>query len=153
MKIEVLRYSGGKRDTLGLLFIDCQFYSYTLEDEYRTKKEYGKTRIPEGTYEVKLRSEGGFHNRYLKKFGPDFHKGMLEIQDVPDFTYVLIHIGNDDDDTAGCLLIGNTTNNNMIESKRGFIGDSTSAYREIYPIIRDELLKGEKVFVEIKSYG
>ena len=151
MKIEVLRYSSGKRDTLGLFRIDCQFYCYTLEDEYRTKKEYGETRIPRGTYEIKLRSEGGFHNRYLKKFGPEFHKGMLELQDVPDFTYVLIHIGNDDDDTAGCLLIGNTVNNNLIESKRGFIGDSTSAYREIYPIISKELLNGKQVFIRIRD--
>ncbi len=150
MKVEVLRYSSGKRDTLGLFRIDCQFYGYTLEDEYRTKKEYGETRIPEGTYEIKLRTEGGFHNRYLKKFG-EFHKGMLELQDVPNFTYVLIHIGNDEDDTAGCILIGNTVNNNTIEEKRGWIGGSTDAYREIYPIIRDELLTGKQVYLTVKD--
>ena len=156
MKVEVLRYSNGKRDTLGLFLIDCQFYGYTLEDEYRTKKEYGETRIPDGTYEVKLRTEGGFHQRYTEKFKQftDFHKGMLELQDVPNFKYVLIHIGNDEDDTAGCILVGNTANNNLIEGKRGFIGDSKSAYMEIYPIIRDELLEGNKVFITIKSlYG
>ncbi len=151
MKIEVLRYSSGKRDTLGLLFIDCQFYCYTLEDEFRTIKKHAETRIPEGTYELRLRSEGGFHNRYLKKFGSEFHKGMLELQDVPNFTYVLIHIGNDEDDTAGCLLIADTVNNNTIEGKKGFIGGSTGCYQRVYPIIRDELLSCRKVFITIKS--
>lgn len=151
MKVEVLRYSSGKRDTLGLFRIDCQFYCYTLEDEFRTIKEYGETRIPAGTYDLELRTEGGFHNRYLKKFGSDFHKGMIELQDVPKFTYVLIHIGNDDDDSAGCILTGNTANNNLIEGKKGFIGDSTGAYREIYPIIRDELLNGNQVSITIKD--
>lgn len=151
MKVELLRYSSGKRDTLGIFRIDCQFYCYTLEDEYRTKKEYGETRIPEGTYELELRTEGGFHNRYLKKFGSDFHKGMIELQNVLNFTYVLIHIGNDEDDTAGCILLGNTANNNLIEAKRGFIGDSTGAYREVYPIIRDELLNDNQVFLSIRE--
>ncbi len=130
------------------MLIDCQFYCYTLEDEHRTVKEYGETRIPEGEYEIKLRKEGGFHQRYRERFG-DRHKGMLELQDVPNFKYVLIHIGNDEDDTAGCILVGNTVNNNLIEAKRGFLGDSTSAYMEIYPIISDRLLKGEKVIIKI----
>lgn len=153
MEIEVLRYSSGKKDTLGLFRIDCQFYCYTLEDEYRTVKEYGETRIPEGTYELKLRTDGGFHSRYTNKFSkyPGFHKGMIELQDVPNFKYVLIHIGNDDDDTAGCLLVGNTANNNLIEGKKGFVGDSTSAYMEIYPIIRDELLSEKQVFIRIRD--
>ena len=150
MEVEVQRYSSGKRDTLGLFKIDCQFYAYTLEDEYRTVKEYGETRIPAGSYEIKLRAVGGFHERYKTKF-PDMHKGMLELQDVPGFQYILIHIGNDEDDTAGCILVGNTANNNLVEGKKGFIGDSTGAYREIYPIIANKLSEGEKVIITIKD--
>lgn len=156
MEIELLRYSSQKEDTLGLLFVNCEFVSYTIEDEYRTKKVYGETRIPYGEYDVVLRSEGGFHNRYLAKFGDDFHKGMLCVTNAPDyklinagleFQYILIHIGNRDEDTAGCILVGNTAEENITDD--GSVGSSTLAYKRIYPSIRDAILKGEKVTIKV----
>ena len=150
MDIEVFRYSSGKNDTLGLMFIDSDFQCYTLEDEYRSEKVFGETRIPAGCYALRVRDEGGFHNKYLKKFGDKFHKGMLELVDVPNFKYVLIHIGNNDDDTAGCLLVGDSANNNKVED--GFISNSTSAYKRIYPKIIDALLDGEEVNIIIKDF-
>jgi len=129
VKIEVSRFSHGENDTLGLLSIDGEFFCYTLEDEFRSQKVFGRTRIPEGEYILGLRTFGGFHRRYKKKFG-SLHLGMLEIQDVPNFTNVLIHIGNRDDDTAGCLLVGDGLNNNQVEE--GFLSSSTLAYRRLY---------------------
>jgi len=153
MELEVLRFSSQKDSTLGILSDitnDRKFMCFTLEDEYRTLKVKGETRIPAGRYEIKLRTEGGFHERYLEKFGMAFHKGMLWIQNVPNFEYVLIHIGNKEDDTAGCLLVGNTSQQNITED--GFIGGSTSAYKRIYPTIVEELLNGKKVFITYKDY-
>ena len=69
---------------------------------------------------------------------------MLEIKDVPNFEYILIHIGNDDDDTAGCLLVGNTA-----DTKKGFIGDSTGAYKEIYSVIMGAIECNEPVTISI----
>ena len=135
--------------TTGLLFDVTDnvrsFLCYTLEDEARTEKKWGETRIPAGTYKLTLRSEGGFHTRYLAKFGADFHKGMIYVNEVPNFEYILWHIGNDDDDTAGCLLVGKTSQDN-------FIGSSTAAYKEIYPPIRDAILSGEEVSVKYIDY-
>ena len=105
MKLTVLRYNSQDDFTQGLLFIDGKFECHTIEDEQRTVKVYSETAIPNGTYEVKLRTEGKFHQNYSSKF-PLFHKGMLHVTNVPNFEYILIHIGNDDDDTAGCLLVG-----------------------------------------------
>lgn len=156
MEIELLRYSSQKEDTLGLLFVNCEFVSYTIEDEFRTKKIYGETRIPDGEYDVVLKSEGGFHNRYLAKFGENFHKGMLCITNAPDyklknagleFQHILIHIGNRDEDTAGCILVGNTAEENITDD--GNVGSSTLAYKRIYPPIRDAILKGEKVTIKV----
>jgi hypothetical protein len=151
MEITVQRFSSNNESTLGVLFIDCDFQCYTIEDEFRSKKARGETRIPAGRYRITLRNEGGFHSRYLQKFGADFHKGMLWIRDVPDFEYILIHIGNDDDDTAGCLLVGNTANNNR--SGAGFVGDSTGAYKELYQIIRDAILDGDDVWINYLDEG
>lgn len=129
MQIEVRRFSHGENDTLGILFIDDEFFCYTLEDEFRTQKVLGRTRIPEGEYILGLRTIGGFHGRYKKKFG-ELHVGMFEILKVPNFTNVLIHIGNRDDDTAGCLLVGDSINNNTIDD--GFLSSSTTAYKRLY---------------------
>ena len=144
MKIEVLRYKSHDDYTLGKLYIDGTFKCYTLEDEKRSIKVWGETRIPDGTYNIKLRKEGGFHSKYLKKFGSTFHKGMLWLQDVPGFEYILIHIGNTDKDTAGCILVGKTVAN-------AFIGNSTGAYKEIYPIIADAISNGEDVSITLKE--
>ena len=151
MELKVVRYSSSKESTLGLLFIDGVFVCYTLEDEHRTVKVMGETRIPAGRYQIQLRDFGGHHWRYLKRYGSEFHKGMLQIVDVPGFTDILIHKGNDDDDTAGCLLLGGTANNN--QEKVGFIGSSTLAYNRIYPVVRDALLRGDMVWIEYTLFN
>lgn len=149
MKLSLVRFSHGRDDTLGLLFIDGEFECFTLEDEKRTQKVFGETRIPEGHYEIRLRKEGGFHWRYLQKFGSKFHRGMLHLQNIPNFKYVLIHIGNTDDDTAGCLLVGTSAVSNVYE--KGRIGSSTLAYERFYPKVAAALESGEKVYIHIKS--
>ena len=75
---------------------------------------------------------------------------MLHITDVPGFEYILIHCGNTDEHTHGCLLVGDTQNNNMLE-KDGFIGRSKNAYKRIYPAIADAIEKGEEVLIEYKG--
>ena len=155
MKLEVLRISSGVDSTNGLLFkIDeetgkKEFLAYTLEDEPRTEKIYGETRIPQGSYEICLRGMGGFHEKYAKRF-PDIHEGMLHVIDVPNFDYILIHCGNTDDHTAGCLLVGDSQENNKI-TKNGFIGKSTNAYKRIYPSIAKTLKEGGCVTITYKD--
>ena len=149
MKLEVLRFSSGEDSTSGLLFDISngrEFLAYTLEDEYRDSKKYGETRIPAGIYKIQLRTVGGFHAKYSTRFY-DIHKGMLHIVDVPGFEYILIHCGNTDEHTHGCLLVGDTQNNNMVEED-GFIGRSTAAYKRIYAPIAKALEQGEEVTIK-----
>ena len=154
MKYEVLRVSSGKDSTSGLLFeVDRgkrTFLAYTLEDEQRDVKVYGETRIPAGTYKLKLRTVGGFHTRYASKYG-DFHKGMIWVQDVPGFEYILWHTGNTDEHTAGCLILGNTQTNNRI-AKAGFIGSSVDAYKFVYPRVQSAIEAGLDVEVTYIDY-
>ena len=67
--------------------------------------------------------------------------------DVPNFEYILLHCGNTDENTAGCLLLGDSQENNQI-IKDGFIGKSTNAYKWVYKIISDKLQNGETVSIE-----
>lgn len=141
----VRRFSSQRESTLGLLLREGEFRAFTLEDEFRTQKVMGETRIPGGRYQIGYRDWGGFYDRYRAKW-PDWHGPMLEILDVPGFTDVLIHIGNDDDDTAGCLLVGDSAEQNL--TKPGFVGASTDAYRRIYrEFMQDAAMGG--VYLEV----
>ena len=152
--LEVMRYSSGADSTLGLLFENGpegrEFLAYTLEDEFREEKLSAETRIPEGTYDIKLRTVGGFHSRYAAKFGTPWHKGMLHVQDVPAFEYILIHTGNTDEHTMGCLLVADSSTQNV--TKDGFVGASVSAYKRIYPDLAQWLVDGNKLSITYIDY-
>jgi|TARA_Y100000015_G_scaffold21836_1_gene21163 hypothetical protein len=154
MQLEVLRFSSQTDSTSGLLFevtdIKRHFLCYTLEDERRALKVRGETRVPAGTYKIELRKEGGFHNRYTKKY-PGIHRGMLHITDVPNFEYILIHTGNTDEHTAGCLIVGDAQENNIILPD-GFVGKSVNAYKRIYPSIAKAIEQGEEVTITYIDY-
>ena len=145
MKLEVLRFSSGKDSTSGILFDVTngkrKFLCYTLEDEQRDVKVYGETRIPPGTYVLSLRTVGGFHTKYSAKYG-NMHKGMIWVQDVPGFEYILWHTGNTDEHTAGCLILGNSQTSNLVQ-KDGFVGSSVDAYKSVYPYVVSAIENGQ----------
>jgi len=158
MELEVVRFSSQKDSTNGALFDVSggkrRFLCYTLEDEYREDKVMGETRIPAGTYRITLRTVGGFHGRYEKKYG-EMHKGMLWVRDVPNFEYILIHTGNTDEHTAGCLLLGDSQQANF-GSSNGMVGSSVNAYKRVYPPIAKVLEEGESVsitYVDFDTVG
>ncbi len=149
MKLDVVRTQFGKDATNGMLFIDKVFEAFTLEDEVRDVKVHSETAIPLGEYEIKLRTEGGFHRKYTDRYG-SMHKGMLEIKNVPGFQWILVHTGNTDSHTAGCLLIGETQQD-LDKGKDGFIGGSGDAYKKAYPKIANCILNGEKVTIKYSN--
>ena len=151
MKLDVIRTQFGSDATNGILLIDGVFECFTLEDEVRDgQKQMGETAIPLGEYEIKFRTVGGYDAKYQKKYGTTWHKGMLELQDVPNFKYILIHTGNTDEHTAGCLLVGETQQD-LDRGKDGFVGGSGDAYKKMYPKVRDALLNGEKVTIKYSN--
>tara|TARA_R110002012_G_scaffold266382_2_gene449917 strand:+ start:1723 stop:2193 length:471 start_codon:yes stop_codon:yes gene_type:complete len=152
MKLQLLRISSQEDSTNGILFevtdSGRKFLSYTLEDEHREKKIKGETRIPDGEYKITLRTVGGFHEKYKNRF-KSIHKGMLWLRDIPNFKYVLLHCGNTDEHTGGCILVGKTQTENKGKYKDGFIGRSTEAYFDVYPPIAEALERGEEVTITV----
>lgn len=155
MELRVIRYCSREDFTLGMLMEEKTlpdlskvktFLCYTLEDEHREEKVMHETRVPAGRYRITLRKVGGFHKRYSDKY-PNMHKGMLWVRDVPGFEYILIHTGNHDEHTSGCLLTGLTS-----DSNKGFIGQSVNAYKMIYPKIAKALEDGKDVFITYENY-
>ena len=114
----------------------------------RVKKIKNETRIPAGTYEIKLREFGRHYQDYIVKYKG--HKGMLWLQDVPEFTDILIDIGNGEEDTSGCILLCNEVNNNRTDYGKG--KDSTKAYLDFYFKVLKAFENQEKVFISIIDF-
>lgn len=147
MHINVTRFTSDHDSTVSVIRVDGWFVCFGLEDEYREEKVAAETRIPAGRYEVGVRTVGGFHSRYSNRFS-EFHKGMLEVQGVPNFKYVLIHCGNTHLNTAGCLLVGAgcyAADGNMS------IQASVHAYKAFYQRVIDEAIAGDLVIEFIDS--
>ena len=150
LKVLVQRFADNGDTTLSLIFINGIFNCFGVEDqEQKGSKVMHETRIPEGTYDLGLRPAGRFHEKYkVKDAYKDFHKGMLCVSNKPDwvienndkrFQYILIHTGNTDDHTSGCLLT------NSAVDCRNFRGSgSVDSYVDFYPEIAEHLSKGGK---------
>ena len=76
---------------------------------------------------------------------------MLHVTNVPNFKWILIHTGNTDEHTAGCLLLGDTQENNQIK-KDGFIGKSSQAYIRVYDHIANAMDMGEEVTITYYNF-
>ena len=139
MQILVTRFVSDKFSTVSQLSVDGRFVCFGLEDEFREIKLADETRIPAGTYRIRLKQDGPHDKQYAQLF-PDIHCGMLELLEVPGFTNILIHCGNTQADTSGCLLVGSgaaTDDGNMA------LTNSRVAYRRIYPMVIEAARKGE----------
>ena len=127
MNLTLYRVARDADSTAGVLFRDGGSECFTLEDEKRLQKVPGETRIPAGRYRVLARDAGGMVQRYRKRF--KWHRGMLWLQDVPGFEWIYFHVGNDDDDTDGCILVGERA---TITPGAMAVWHSASAYSVFY---------------------
>jgi len=82
--------------TYGVLRLGNHTICQTLEDEVRPLgvKVPGKTAIPLGIYAVSL------------TYSPKFKRILPLLRDVPNFTGIRIHTGNNKNHTEGCILVG-----------------------------------------------
>ena len=143
MNIQIHRLNDDGKSTIGVMYIDSNFQCFTLEDTYNEPKIYGKTRIHAGSYAVELRKDGGMVKKYNAKF--EGHDGMLWLRNVDNFEYVYIHTGSTHEHTDGCILIGKNcsiTNGQMING-------SVLAYRDLYPLIQEQIEAGYPVNIEV----
>lgn len=128
------------------------FIGYTCEDQKQLNgKVKGETRIPGGGKRYELVINNVLTNltkAYRERYNWfEFH---IMVKDVEGFVGIYLHIGNDDDDTDGCILIGDTQNNIMLKPAIGKpILNSTNAFRRFYERYYPLLKKGDKVFLTI----
>lgn len=136
MELKLNRIFLGSSATIGELLVNDKYLCDTLEDRVRPEGEkvYGKTAIPEGTYEVKL------------THSPRFKKILPEILNVPNFSGIRIHTGNSSKDTEGCILVGTWDG-----EKEDWVGNSRIAFDELTTLLEEATNNKEKVTITVKS--
>lgn len=145
MKIEVIKIAESQNSTLSQMRVDGEFFCFVVEDGARPVKIAGETRIPAGVYKVSKRTHGGFYRRYTARWG---HKFVAELEGVPEFSDILVHTGNTNADTRGCLLVADQAGR-MGPDFVGTPGTSTPAYLRFYKAVERAFDEGEEVTVEV----
>ena len=129
--------------TIGKMYIDGDYFCDTLEDRVRDINKNGKfdngevkvageTAIPYGRYQV------------VVNMSPRFKRELPRLLNVPNFEGILIHRGNTDKDSSGCILVG--------ENKvKGKVINSTPYEQKLVSILKDVQNKGEEIWITIED--
>lgn len=118
MIIKVRRIAKRDKYTIGKLYINGAYFCDTLEDTDRglssdmplyqieSRKVYGHTAIPTGSYDVLMTYSPKFAS---KSWAKPYNGRLPLVNNVPGFSGVRLHPGNTASDTLGCLLVGRNT--------------------------------------------
>lgn len=106
------------RYTIGRFYVDGVLWFNSLEDKDRglhsgmsvstikSKKIYGETAIPRGTYEVRL----SYSSKFAGKVWGKKYRGLVpEVLKVKGFSGVRIHPFNKPEESLGCIGPGHNT--------------------------------------------
>ncbi|EKQ7381022.1 hypothetical protein P6E80_001667, partial [Campylobacter coli] len=117
------------------------FECFSLEEDKEGLESGKDLRIPEGNYNLKRHSPSRFENT-LRSITKKDDDTMINVynDDVPSSRAILIHWGNTDKDTQGCILLGLTKDNNN-ES----VGQSRLACKEFYDLMYGKNLEDIKL--------
>lgn len=137
--------------TIGRLYVDGKYFCDTLEDTDRglrqslpecvnkAKKVKGKTAIPTGRYRVTLDVKS---QKYSNVAFYNFCNGYVpRLLNVPAYDGVLIHVGNSERDTEGCILVG--------ENKAvGKVLNSRETFLRLYDVLNKN--KNKYIYIKIE---
>jgi hypothetical protein len=135
MKLVLKRINNQDNYCEGKLYIDGIYQCDVIEDtdrgltnemsitEIQSKKVYGETAIPKGTYQITL---DVVSPKFKDRSWATFCEGKLpRLLDVPGYEGVLIHVGNKAADSLGCILVGQKTS-------EGVVSNSTQTFKDLY---------------------
>ena len=139
--------------TISNLTIDGKWFCNVLEDtdrglddsmsiaEIKKLKKPSITAIPRGTYEITL---DVISPRFCTKI---FYKQVCNsrlprLLNVKGFEGILIHAGNTDKDSAGCLLVG-------LNTVKGKVTSSQDTFTKLYKALKEGRDRGEKIIIKI----
>lgn len=142
--------------TIGSLMVNGTYYCDTLEDRNRNLsstmsldeinkiKVKGETAIPYGKYKVTLGVKSPKYSNFSKYKYAAFTQGYIpRLINVPGFEGILIHAGNSDGDTDGCILVG--------ENKvKGKVINSQATWTNLYKLLKEADDRKETITITVK---
>lgn len=122
MEIKVKRIAKKDTYTIGKMYIDGEWVCDTLEDSVRPVKIKHETAIPAGRYKVAMTVKSPKYSNFAKyKWAQKWDGKLPRLLDVPGYEGILMHVGNSNADTSGCLLVGkNKVVGKLVESTKTF---------------------------------
>lgn len=154
MELKLIRKEKEANYTIGDLFVNGILFSQTLEDkdrgltqdmpleEIQTKKVYGKTAIPKGTYDIDMNTVSPkFKDRsWAKPYGGKIPR----LVNVPGFDGILVHPLNNASESLGCIGCGKN-------SIKGMITDSTRTFHTLMSkFLLPAKVQGERITITIE---
>ena len=130
-RLKLVRREFGDHTT-GRLYLNGQFFCWTLEDVVRrgkieVVKKPGQTAIPAGTYKVTAKAWLGT----IQAFAP-------LLKNVPGFQGIFMHNGVDINSTLGCIILSySKPENGRVESDQAFAD------------LRDLIVKDDEAYIKI----
>lgn len=154
MKIELERRWKKATYTIGRLYVDGVYFCDTLEDRDRglkqtdpiatikSRKVYGETAIPSGTYGVAMNVTSPKYAA-VSWYWQLCQGKMPRLLSVPGFEGILIHPGNTALDSLGCILVGKNT-------KVGQLTESKATFQKLYKEMAKAVKEGEEITIVIE---
>lgn len=161
LELLVERTFKGEKYTIGRLYLDCPVvngrvergtrFCDTIEDVDRgltstmplsvikAKKVYGKTAIPRGRYRVVMGVQSPAYAKKLEWLTYN-NAEMPRIEGIPGWSGCLIHTGNTEDDTLGCLIVG-------VNSKPGMVLQSRTTFKRLFPILLEAHKQDREIYI------
>ena len=128
----IIREMFTEESIIGELFVNGELFCDTLELPYKDNQR-SISSIPAGEYSVRM--------RYPRESATRDYLHMI-VKDVPNRSYILFHRGNKPSHTRGCILVGQTR-------QQDFVGNSTLAMDLLMKEIIN--LGGENIKLIIKN--
>ena len=123
MEVKVTRVTTGPDGTFGVFIVDGEPVAVTCENLWVNNNRLISC-IPDGKYEV-------------SKFSGTKYKNVWQLHDVPSRSAILIHNGNLETDTEGCILAGESFAN--FNGLRG-IANSVKTIGMLRNLLPDEFI-------------
>ena len=139
--------------SIGKLYVDGEYFSNTLEDvdrnlnqemsleDIKKIKVYGETAIPYGRYKITLVKSPKYSKK--QKFVELTGGLMPYINNVPAWAGCLIHSGNTNKDTLGCILVGEN-------KEKGKVINSFSTFKRLWKMLAEANERGEEIWLTIQ---
>lgn len=153
MNLKLERLYKNDKYTIGKLYINGTYFCDTIEDADRglsntmsldtvnSKKKYGITAIPVGTYNINMKTVSP---KFKDRSWAIPFKGILpRLENVIGYEGVLIHVGNKAEDTFGCILVG--------ENKvKGQVINSVNTFNKLMKLLVEADSKKEIISIKVE---